>query len=94
MQKKNGRSLGIPQAAPVFDSPVISTFQRKEKTINTRKIFTLLVLIALLVTILAACGAGGASSDRADPCPDAVCFLARMLDILIKNRFCEKRIVG
>ena len=47
---------------------------------NTRKIFTLLVLVALLVTTLVACGADGNSSGKADPCPDAVCFLARMLD--------------
>jgi len=47
---------------------------------NTRKIFTLLVLVTLLVTILVACGSGGSSSDRADICPDAVCFLARLLD--------------
>ena len=47
---------------------------------NTRKIFPLLVLVALLVTTLVACSSGGSNSDRADPCPDAVCFLARMLD--------------
>ena len=47
---------------------------------NTRKIFTLFVLTTLLVTTLVACGAGGSSSDRADTCPDAVCFLARMMD--------------
>jgi len=47
---------------------------------NTQKIFTLLVLATLLVTTLVACGADGSSSYRADTCPDAVCFLARMLD--------------
>jgi len=47
---------------------------------NTQKIFTLLVLATLLVTTLVACGVGGNSSGKAGPCPDAVCFLARMLD--------------
>jgi len=47
---------------------------------NTRKIFTLLVLFALLVTTLVACGAGGSSSVEVNPCPDIVCILARILD--------------
>jgi len=80
LQKKNGRSLGLSQAAPVFDSPFISAIYRKEKTVNTQKIFTLLILVTLLVTNLVACGAGGNSSGKADLCPDAVCFLARLLD--------------
>ena len=47
---------------------------------NTRKIFTLLVLAALLVATLVACGAGESSNVEADPCPDVVCVLARILD--------------
>ncbi|MBL7163837.1 MAG: hypothetical protein ISS57_14650 [Anaerolineales bacterium] len=47
---------------------------------NTRKIFTLLVLAALMMTTLVACGAGGSSNVEADPCPDVVCVLARILD--------------
>ncbi len=47
---------------------------------NTRKIFTLLVLTVLLVATLVACGAGGSSSVEAATCPDLVCVLARILD--------------
>ena len=47
---------------------------------NTRKIFTLLILAALLVTTLVACGAGESNSVKAVPCPDVVCVLARILD--------------
>ena len=47
---------------------------------NTCKIFALLVLIALLVATLVACGAGESSNVEADPCPDVVCVLARILD--------------
>ncbi|MBC8509295.1 MAG: hypothetical protein H8D34_30965 [Chloroflexi bacterium] len=47
---------------------------------NTRNIFTLLVLAALLVTTLAACGAGESSNIEVTTCPDVVCVLARILD--------------
>ena len=47
---------------------------------NTRKIFTLLILAVLLVFTLVACGAGESSNVKADPCPDVVCVLARILD--------------
>jgi len=47
---------------------------------NTRKIFTLLVLAVLLVATLVACGAGESSNVEAAPCPDVVCVLARILD--------------
>jgi hypothetical protein len=79
-EEKRAQFWVSPKAAPVFDSPFISVIQRKEKAVNTRKIFILLILAALLVTTLVACGAGGNSSGKADICPDAVCFLARMLD--------------
>jgi len=78
--EKTGAVLGLPQPAPVFDSPSISVVQRKEKSVNTRKIFTLLVLVALLVAALVACGTSGSSNVKADPCPDVVCVLARILD--------------
>ena len=47
---------------------------------NTRKIFTLLVLAVLLVATLVACGAGESNSVEAATCPDVVCVLARILD--------------
>ncbi|MBL7164793.1 MAG: hypothetical protein ISS57_19570 [Anaerolineales bacterium] len=47
---------------------------------NTRKIFTLLVLTVLLVATLVACGADGSSNVEATTCPDVVCVLARILD--------------
>ena len=47
---------------------------------NTRNIFTLLVLTVLLVATLVACGTSGSSSVEVATCPDVVCVLARILD--------------
>ena len=47
---------------------------------KTRNILILL-LVALLMLSVAACGGdGGSTSIEVQPCPDVVCLLARMLD--------------
>ena len=53
-EEKRAQFWVSPKAAPVFDSPFISVIHRKEKTVNTRKIFALLLLAVLLVATLVA----------------------------------------
>jgi len=47
---------------------------------HARNIVTLLLLAILLVAILPACDPGGSRDAGTPSCPDAVCFLARILD--------------
>ena len=44
------------------------------------RIILILLLVVLMLTAISCSGDGGSNSIEAQPCPDVVCLLARMLD--------------